>query len=88
MKESESMKKMFMSFFLPVVVLLSITVPVTAMATETIVAESIVAEQEIIPFTEMTRVYWRTYNGVLQWRVWSITNGRWMTEWADWNSPA
>ena len=32
---------------------------------------------------EMTQIYWRTFNGVLQFRVWSITYGKWLTEWAN-----
>ena len=37
--------------------------------------------QEITPLNEQTRIYVRyTANG-WQFRVWSITNGRWITDW-------
>jgi len=33
---------------------------------------------------EMTRIYWRTITGgIIQFRVWSITNGRWLTDWTN-----
>ena len=32
---------------------------------------------------EETQIYWRTMNGRLQFRVWSITNGRWLTDWTN-----
>jgi len=37
----------------------------------------------IEPNSEETRIYWRNLNGQLQWRVWGITSGRWLTEWAN-----
>jgi len=37
----------------------------------------------IEPTSEQTRIYWRTWDGRLQWRVWGITSGRWLTWWAD-----
>ena len=75
------MKKRLMTFLLISVMALSFAVPV--MATEASTAEPINAttEQEITPFTEMTRMYWRNHQGQLQWRVWSMTNGRWLTDW-------
>ena len=39
---------------------------------------------EIVPFHELTRIYLRTNSaGVLQFRVWGITSGRWLTDWAN-----
>ena len=38
---------------------------------------------EIAPLTEYTRIYWRTWNGNLQFRVWGITSGRWITDWIN-----
>ena len=33
---------------------------------------------------EMTQIFWRTTStGQLQFRVWSITNGRWLTDWLN-----
>jgi len=40
---------------------------------------------EIAPRHELTRIYWRTTSaGILQFRVWGITSGRWLTEWQNW----
>lgn len=74
-------KKWAISLFF--VILLFFAAPV--MAAETVITEStnIVTEQEITPRTNMTRIYFRNYGGVIQFRVWSITNGKWMTEWAN-----
>ena len=88
-KEGEYMKKKLIICILICVMALSYTNPV--MATNVVVAESLAvntelaetAEQEIAPFNEMTRIYVRTYHGVLQFRVWSITNGRWLTDWTN-----
>jgi len=65
--------------------ILSFAVPAMAMEVKEIELTSTVEWQEITPHTEMTRIYWRNYGGQIQWRVWSITNGRWMTEWTDLN---
>jgi len=74
-------KRLLVYLFAASVMVLSFAVPV--MAAETIAAEPkyAAAEQEAAPRTEMTQIYWRNYQGVLQFRVWSITNGRWLTDW-------
>jgi len=56
---------------------------IPAMATEATATQQVseAEAQEIVPLTEMTRLYFRWYGGVLQMRVWSITNGRWLTDW-------
>ena len=84
------MKKKIITLFFICGMALFFAVPVMAQ-TEVAVAEAVyetieqdaVEEQGITPFTEMTRAYFRTYNGVLQFRIWSITNGRWLTYWID-----
>lgn len=75
------MKKRLIAFLLISMMALSFAVP--AMAAEAVVTDQISAEaeQEIAPRTEMTRIYFRNYNGRPQARVWSITNGRWITDW-------
>ena len=32
---------------------------------------------------EQTTIYYRTHNGVRQYRVWSNTEMKWITEWTD-----
>lgn len=39
--------------------------------------------EQIAPLAEETIWYTRIYNGKLQRRLWSITNGCWLTEWMD-----
>jgi len=76
-------KKRLITFLFICVMALSFAVP--AMASEAIVSETVSAynEQTITPHTEMTRLYWRNYHGRLQFRQWSMTNGRWLTDWTD-----
>jgi len=65
--------------------LITLSYSVTAMASEAaVIAEPInlVETQDITPLVEQTQIFWRTYNGVLQWRVWSLTWGVWLTDWA------
>jgi hypothetical protein len=75
------MKKRFLVFLIIGVIALSFATP--AMATVAVITEpvNIVVEEENSINTEMTQFYWRTYNGRLQYRVWSITYGRWITDW-------
>lgn len=77
------MKKRFVVFLLISMIALSFTVPAIAMEVVETEPVNAVVEQEVIPRTEVTQFYWRTYNGVLQWRVWGLTSGRWLTEWTD-----
>lgn len=78
------MKKRFVACVFVIVMALSFAVPV--LAADAAVAEplNLVLEQEnveVTPFNEMTQIYFRWHNGNLQFRVWSITNGRWITDW-------
>ena len=78
------MKKRLVAFLLVCVVALSFAV-VPAMAAEVVAPEPVnaTAEQGIVPATHMVQMFWRTYHGVLQWRLWSITDGRWLSDWTD-----
>ena len=78
------MKKRLLVCLFAGLMALSFAIPV--MAAEVTTAKPIFAEmgyEEISPLNEMTRIYFRIYHGQLQMRVWSITNGRWITDWAD-----
>ena len=77
------MKRKLIVCLLTCVMAFSFVVP--AMASEAVKYEPVysVTYQEVAPRTEMTRLYFRTYHGVLQFRVWSITNGRWITDWTN-----
>ena len=77
------MKKRLMAFLLVGLMTLSFGVPAMASEVVTVDGADIVVAQEIYPVTEMTQIFWRTYNGQLQFRVWSLTNGRWLTDWTN-----
>jgi len=75
------MKKAFIALLLISTMAMPFAVPAMA---NTVVAEEAVKEatyQEIVPLTEKTRIYHRMSNGRLQFRVWGMVSGRWLTEW-------
>jgi len=74
------MKKMILVFVFIGVMASSFAVP--AMAKTAVEQPISTAEyQGIAPATELTKIYHRWVGGRLQFRVWSITNGRWLTDW-------
>lgn len=42
---------------------------------------SIATGAEAQPLTEQTEWYYRIYNGNIEKRLWSITYGKWLTDW-------
>jgi len=38
-------------------------------------------EEIALPNAEQTEWYWRIYNGNYEKRLWSITYGKWLTDW-------
>lgn len=88
------MKKRSLMFLLAALMLLSLAVPAMAVSADVESAPPpvIVAYYEIdlpngdtitVPRSEETRLYFRTWNGQLQVRVWGITSGRWLTPWTN-----
>ena len=82
-KGGDIMRKRLLICLFACMMVLSFAVPVMAAevapATETAYEED---GQAFVPFNELTRLYFRvTLAGRLQIRVWSITNGRWITDW-------
>jgi len=84
------MKKRLLMFLLASLMLLSLAVP--AMAVDAIsvlptgVSEHEPMQQvgmEVDPHNEQTRIYFRTWQGNLQFRVWGVTSGRWLTDWQN-----
>ena len=77
------MKKRLLICLFACMMVLSFAVP--AMAAEVAPTTEMAYEEDgqaIVPFNELTRIYVRiTPAGMLQARVWSITNGRWITDW-------
>ncbi|MCL2842489.1 MAG: hypothetical protein FWE28_03345 [Oscillospiraceae bacterium] len=84
------MKKKVLMFLLACLMLLSLVVPAAAHSTDAGPIHPPVAPEyepgtsdyaPIAPRNEMTRIYFRNLAGNLQFRVWGITSGRWLTEW-------
>ena len=75
------MKKRIIVCLFVSLIAMSFAIPV--MATEATVVKPVYEStgEEISPRNEMTRIYFRNHYGRLQFRVWSITNGRWITDW-------
>lgn len=71
--------KLFVPILLTCVALSSIPVAANPLSTS-----SITEETSISPKTEVVKWYYR-YNdeGVYQKRLWSVTNGVWITDWID-----
>jgi hypothetical protein len=71
--------KKIISFALVLIVLLSFTYNVSAtengLATVMVVEDNATAEQEV------TEWYFRVNNNRIEKRLWSITFGRWLTDW-------
>jgi len=74
-------KKLIVCLIVSVIALLSAFPVMAADVTVSEPVNIVVEYAEITPFNDLTRIYFRTYGGELQFRVWSITRGRWITEW-------
>jgi len=79
------MKRKLIACLVISILALSFMVPVKA--ADVFVAEPVnaVVEEEvgIAPLSEMTEIFWRMYSGQLQFRVWGIVSGRWLTDWTN-----
>ena len=76
------MKKRLMTGLLACAMTLSFLTPVIASDVSAIVpitAEN--QESNVVPFNEQTQLVFQWFDGVLYFRVWSLTNGRWLTDW-------
>lgn len=63
-------------------ILASLCAPVSAMEPEVRQPEKI-STGEVEPQWEQTRWYYRDLYGKRQKRLWSITEGKWLTDWID-----
>ncbi|MCQ2513385.1 MAG: hypothetical protein MJ092_08400 [Lachnospiraceae bacterium] len=71
-------KKQFLSAILAVIILVFLSFPSYA----AIIPQSHNSEEQIMR-AEQTKWYFRVYNGKLQKRLWSLTEGKWLTDWMD-----
>lgn len=73
------MKKRFLAFFLALMCAVSLlAAPAHAYA-------PLSGENEAITYSDTVRWYYRMNNGVMEMRLWSITQGRWLTDWVPVN---
>lgn len=81
MKKLKSLIIKTLSLCIVLVFLMSVS-PVTY-AAENLSPSVYTSEESITPRTEETAWYYRTYNGKIQMRLWSYTEGKWLTDWID-----
>lgn len=74
------LKRLLVSVMLVFVMCVSLLGTVASAAEYTPVPQT-VSDGEITPMAEETVWYFRNYNGQLQKRLWSITEGKWLTDW-------
>ncbi len=73
------MKKV-VSLLLALILVFSISVPAFA-ASDLPASENELSESAEGTRAEQTRWYFRNNNGILEKRLWSLTYGRWLTDW-------
>ncbi len=74
------MKKYIFTIFAVIILSLS---TLTVCASEEAISPATLSEEGVSPMSEETMWYTRIYNGMLQKRLWSITYGKWLTDWID-----
>lgn len=81
MKRHSSLTVKILSLCMVVFTLLSIVPAVFAVEPANTLSPASVGEDVVSPMIEETGWYYRTYNGLLQMRLWSYTEGVWLTDW-------
>ena len=78
--------KRFLSLVLALLMLTSVSVTAfadTSSEGERLNVEKLAIKSDEPTRAEETRWYFRTYQGVFQMRLWSLTYGKWLTDWID-----
>ena len=70
--------KKFVVFLLTILLCCNIAVPVFAMDESNVTGAE---ANSVEPRTEEFKWYYRYNNGVYEYRIWSITESEWVTEW-------
>ena len=71
--------KRLITTIVTLIILLSIITPAYAADTSSVVSLS--QDCSSVTRTEQTVWYFRTINGYLEKRLWSLTYGKWLTDW-------
>lgn len=79
MKNCKTMVIRLLSLCLVLAALVAITP--TAFASENTTSSNPPMSEQITPRIDETGWYYRTYNGLFQKRLWSYTEGKWLTDW-------
>lgn len=78
------MKKQIIRTLLAGVLLVgTLIAPAFAVSTSPQLPQEAPSTQDIVPYAEQFITYFRTYNGVKQYRIWNITKGIWVTDWTN-----
>ena len=77
------LKRLLVSVMLVLVMCVSLIGTVASAAEYTPAPQDTSSDGEITPMAEETMWYFRNYNGQLQKRLWSITEGKWLTDWIN-----
>ena len=75
-------KRLLIGGLIAVTTVMAGSIPAMA-ATEPVKAVESVDPIAFEPFADVLEWHWRTVNGVLQFRIWNRTRGRWENEWTN-----
>jgi len=78
MKKTKALAIRLLSLYMVLITLLSVTPPVLAAGN---VSSSVASNEQVTPRIDETGWFFRTYNGLFQKRLWSYTEGKWLTDW-------
>lgn len=77
------LRKTILALSLALLTLVPCTVASAAEVDVSVQPVQMAEDEGISPHVEETVWYTRTYNGMVQKRLWSITHGCWLTDWID-----
>jgi len=76
------MRKRVLTFALVLIMAFLMTIPAMA-APVSIDAPAISVEEYVEARGTQHQTFWRNYHGMLQFRIWNLTRGIWVTDWTD-----
>ncbi len=78
--------KKHISVIFALILCFSLALPVLALGSEQ-VPETATDEEIIVMRAEQTMWYYRVTNGAREKRLWSLTYGKWLTDWMPYETP-
>ena len=77
------MKKKLSKILVATLLICSVVGITPALATSVVAAPEAVDDGIVTPMADEFETVYRTYNGVLQYRIWNATQGYWVTPWIN-----